>query len=550
MAERLNDSAVTTSVDAVVVNTTEGSLRLDASIEVPTYFVGLVGIPSINAKLVSQATRKQLDLEVAMVLDNSGSMGSYSRMTNLKKAARCAVNILFNGITDCSDAGLTAADPLSPTVSNVKIGIAPFTEFVNVGTGYKTATWMDQAGISDVAQDSFDDDDYDGTSFSSAVNRFDLYNAIGIDWEGCVEARNHTTGTGGLYYDTSDLTPDVLVPDSLFVPAFAPDQADSGYSNSYIDDAPSACTNLAPQYIWTQTKYGCDNRASSQSRYDSAVCGGDPTLDEYSQVSEAGIVSVATSTRPLSLFNNPDPGASGYSDSYATIGGSRGNRTIQRVRTWTYQFSDQELQERLCKYAAGTSVSSLSGGPGGRTGPNADCPGAALMPLSETKSSILTRLTDMNAGGGTNIHQGVMWGFHMLSPTEPLTEAKVYDGVTSKVMIVMTDGENTHSYRSDFAGADWYTAYGYPYSGRLTGSSDTDLQAEMDDRTEATCANAKAENIAIYTVGLSPPNQTTTDMLTNCASVPSMAYFPASATELVDVFQEIASQLADLRLAL
>jgi hypothetical protein len=161
----------------------------------------------------------------------------------------------------------------------------------------------------------------------------------------------------------------------------------------------------------------------------------------------------------------------------------------------------------------------------------------------------------MTPDGGTNIHQGVMWGFHSLSPTEPLTEGRVYDTLTSKVMIVMTDGENTHSYSSDFAGANWYTAYGYPYSGRLPGPSQPaatstgELQIEMNNRTEATCVNIKAQGIIVYTIGLSPPNQTTKDMLTNCASDPTRAYFPTNSSQLTSVFQAIAAQLADLRLA-
>ena len=56
----------------------------------------------------------------------------------------------------------------------------------------------------------------------------------------------------------------------------------------------------------------------------------------------------------------------------------------------------------------------------GKTGPNADC-GVPMQPLTATKSSIIQKISDMAAGGGTNIHQGVMWGYHMLSPTEPLT---------------------------------------------------------------------------------------------------------------------------------
>ncbi len=72
----------------------------------------------------------------------------------------------------------------------------------------------------------------------------------------------------------------------------------------------------------------------------------------------------------------------------------------------------------------------------------------------------------------------------------------------------------------------------------------------MDNRTKTTCTNAKAAGIEIYTVGLSPPNQSTRDMLTACATASNMAFFPTTSADLVDVFKTIASTLADLRLAL
>ncbi len=65
--------------------------------------------------------------------------------------------------------------------------------------------WMDQTGVTKVAKDGFDNDDNSANAFNTAVNRFNLYTALGITWKGCVEARNHVTGAGGLYYDTSDL---------------------------------------------------------------------------------------------------------------------------------------------------------------------------------------------------------------------------------------------------------------------------------------------------------------------------------------------------------
>ena len=73
--------------------------------------------------------------------------------------------------------------------------------------------------------------------------------------------------------------------------------------------------------------------------------------------------------------------------------------------------------------------------------------------------------------------------------------------------------------------------------------------ALMDARTLETCTNAKAAGVIIYTIGLSPPNNTTINMLRNCASGADYAYFPTKASELSSVFEEIAAQLAVLRLA-
>ncbi len=189
LTERLADTSLTATVTSAEKNTTEGSITLNATISKNTAFVSLIGIPSISAKLVSQATRKQLDLEVAMVLDNSISMNQSSRMTNLKLAANCAVGVLLNG--DCNSTATTSG------TANVKIGISPFTEFVNVGTANKTATWMTQDGATPTSKMNFDNDDNDGNTFSTNVNRFALYTSMGVTWSGCVEARNHTTGADG-----------------------------------------------------------------------------------------------------------------------------------------------------------------------------------------------------------------------------------------------------------------------------------------------------------------------------------------------------------------
>lgn len=430
------------SVESAAIDLVDGSLSLEASVKVPLSFVGLIGIPDMTARLVSEATRKRLNIEVAMVLDNSGSMNSYNRMQHLKEAARCATNILLNG--DCDSAASEAS------IDNVMIGIVPFTAFVNVGPGYRNASWMDVNGESDIAKDNFAD--------NGAVNRFALYDQLGVSWKGCVMARKHP-------YDTDDTPPDYFDdPDTLFVPTFAPDEPDTQirfllwyidkYQNNYLNDDPAACT-------------------------------GTPPADE------------------------------------------------------------KVLQERRCKYNGATVKS-------GKDGPNADCPSASILPLTTSKSAILGSIEAMRAGGNTNIHQGTIWGFHMLSPTEPLTEGRSYDSATFKVMIIMTDGENTNTSNSgNINNADYLSAYGFPANERLGNrySSTRDLTREMNERTLASCANAKDAGITIFTIGLSAPNADTISMLEDCASTPDQAHFPTDPSELKTVFAEIADQLSNLRLA-
>ncbi|MGE0232746.1 MAG: pilus assembly protein TadG-related protein, partial [Flavobacteriaceae bacterium] len=74
------------------------------------------------------------------------------------------------------------------------------------------------------------------------------------------------------------------------------------------------------------------------------------------------------------------------------------------------------------------------------------CDMAKVHELSSSFSSLRSRVSDMKADGNTNITLGVVWGLHLLSSTTPFTEGDPWSKVeTTKVMIVLTDGENTES---------------------------------------------------------------------------------------------------------
>ncbi|MEO5808199.1 pilus assembly protein TadG-related protein [Devosia sp.] len=549
--ERVDDARVTITMDNPTINVTDGSLLLTARMDMPTIFVSLVGVQHMGATVLSQATRKKLALEVVFVLDNSGSMQNSARMTNLKTAAACATNILFYSAVDATTCAPASGATL---VSNVKVGVVPFTIFVNVDPTNSTQSWIDKTGASPTAKDNFDSDDNDSTAFAGPVNRLALFASVGEAWRGCVEARPHTASTGGgaHYLDTDDTAP--VAGNTLFVPQFSPDLPDtiasvgSGYQ-SYLSDNPAAC-KVTGNCQWTETKTKCSSYSS---------CSGGTVTNAYvlTGVNKGSLSCTCSSTAPWLT----DSGTSTYS-------GSGSNRTYSRVRTCGVSYdaqglSDRELQERLCKYNGAVTGSAFS------TGPNADCTREPILPLTSNPANVQQTITDMIADGGTNIHEGAAWGFRVLSPGAPFTQGAAYGTATKKVMIIMTDGENTaynvsgNSVQNAIRamnGSIWYSAYGWPYNlrlGSLTNPPNADMVTEMNNRTVQTCTNAKESGagIDIYTIGLATASVTQSTqavvetMLKNCASSTDKAYFPATSAELTPVFKSIAAQLSALRLA-
>lgn len=536
LTERLADTGITASVTNATINARNGQLILKAEIVVPTSFVALVGVNSMKAQLISEATRKRLNLEVAMVLDNSGSMSWYSRMTELKKAAKNATDILF----DYED-----------TQPNVFVSIVPFTQYVNVGTANRTASWMSQTGASSISHLNFDNDENDATPFTGTVSRWDLYDGFNNEpWRGCVEARVTP-------FDTDDTVPNNAVPDTMFQPVFAPDS----YADNYIDPDTSPTCRVAPVWTRVSTKTNCSyNGNGSQWAFDNCSGGS----NSYSATNEwrANVASPPTS-QPAdnSVFSYYNTGnCSTVYTSQQTRWNPNRWRNI-RTTTCTYDFSAKELEERLCKYAGKSYWGD---------GANSDCPTTAILPLNNTRATVKARIDAMVASGSTNIEQGAIWGFHSLSPTEPLTEGKSYDEATSKIMIVMTDGENNVNY-SSYSGSNPYgvsawTAWGFRSNKRLLTESTTpkdsaatsaQVIAEVNRRTVLACASAKAKGVIVYTIGLSAPNASTIQMLKDCATPSKVEggvttnywYFPNNADELTDVFEDIAEQLSELRLA-
>ncbi|MEJ1158071.1 TadE/TadG family type IV pilus assembly protein [Prosthecomicrobium sp. N25] len=211
-----------------------------------------------------------------------------------------------------------------------------------------------------------------------------------------------------------------------------------------------------------------------------------------------------------------------------------------------------EAQGRTCKYRAPTSANFRNASSlGDAFGPNFSCTTKPVQPMSRTKATLDTFIDSLAANGNTNIHEGVMWGWHALSPAAPFTEGRTgtMERPLKKFMIVMTDGENTYGTNTS-VNKSTYAAYGFVSKNRLGTTNTSSVKTKQDERTALACQNAKNDGgITVYTIAFQVSATATQTLLRNCATSPGYYYPAESNSQLIAVFQQIAREISQLRVA-
>jgi len=81
-------------------------------------------------------------------------------------------------------------------------------------------------------------------------------------------------------------------------------------------------------------------------------------------------------------------------------------------------------------------------------------------------------------------------------------------------------------------------------------STNTSVDYRMVDTTgKGTCANIKAANITIYTIQVNTGGDATSTLLKNCASSSDKFFLLTSASQIVTAFNQIGTNLSQLRVA-
>jgi hypothetical protein len=157
----------------------------------------------------------------------------------------------------------------------------------------------------------------------------------------------------------------------------------------------------------------------------------------------------------------------------------------------------------------------------------------------------------MQANGYTNIGEGVMWGWRVLSPGAPFTEGREPDdGDNRKIMIVMTDGENVLSPTMNH-NKSVYAAAGFGSNGRVgTVHTSSGYNAKLNEKLIAACKGAKEDGINVFTVAFglegSPATQ---QLLKSCASRPEQYFTAGDGDALLQSFHNIGRQISQLRIS-
>jgi Flp pilus assembly protein TadG len=152
------------------------------------------------------------------------------------------------------------------------------------------------------------------------------------------------------------------------------------------------------------------------------------------------------------------------------------------------------------------------------------CP-VEMMGLTYNWTQLNQKVDAMYPNGNTNQAIGLAWGWLSLVGGGPFTvPAKDPNYKYNEVIILLSDGLNTQD--------RWYSD-----------------QASIDARQQITCNNVKAAGYTLYTVHVNTDGDPTSQLLKNCASDPSKFFILTSASGMVTTFNQIGTQLSNLRVA-
>ncbi len=174
-----------------------------------------------------------------------------------------------------------------------------------------------------------------------------------------------------------------------------------------------------------------------------------------------------------------------------------------------------------------------------------------FMPLSSNKPALKAKVNALSAGGSTAGHLGITLGWYTLSPNfgylfPVISRPAGYNTPRLfKIAVLMTDGEFNTAYCNGVIARD---------STSGSGSANDQINCDSNNghsfpQSLAYCTAMKQAGLIIYTIGFEiEGNASATELVNECATSPGHVHMATGGDELRDVFQRIALSINDIRL--
>ena len=555
----------TPSTPSLTYGSTNNIINVSATASVPTTFMPIVNVNSLSVSATGQVTRGIQGLEVALVLDNTGSMlcgdgGTSncssgvppSHITTLVSNANTMINTLFSNTTD---------------LTKLKMAVVPYVTTVNAaGSLCSGATTCNY-----VATDSCSGDflDYKNNIISNAVAPLTKTATTTNNSASITNVSSNTTGilvgmsVSGTGIQSGSLVTLINSSSKITLSKKATSngsgvtltfqqtgatvsgtkiltnlQTTSGLSAGMVITGTGIPANTAIKTVDTLTQITLCNNATAT---------GTPALSFATRVTFdttqaenttqwKGCVVEPTTSGEDSTGVGPDitePGG-GWTTPWNAFYWQP-NTYTSGTNTWTnatitYLHTDGNV---------GTAWN-------GSEGPNNGCP-TPLVRLTNSQTTLNAAANGMKswAAGGTQIHVGMIWGWRAVSPNPPFADGLAYNTPNwSKVVILETDGQN------EIPDSDHLTGLGFLADGKFGSTSMSTAMTNINNRLATVCANMKTAGIIIYTIGLGQgATGTTSSTLKSCATDDAHFFAAPTGADLSTAFQSIATSLNNLRLS-
>lgn len=553
-AANLGNEASLTSVNGVLKPLIGNAYRFEAN---ATYLYSVMQLmPGAGQghviEVVSEANAGDGTVEVALVLDNTGSM--VNDMSVLRKAATDFTNILFDYASGGADLKMSVVPYVaSVNPGRMNLGMSSIDTRGDSDWQARNLRWRWIGFLPDCKNDPFwkpgpggggggggpgYGDGGDGAWLQDTMRKF---GAIGRELFG-IKSAAAQTGTYGTPNRTAPFVGKEITVNKPYtkvdgVKAFVPDGFghDPVWSRCVISN-PSKIANL-DLFDGIQVKSG---RAQWKGCVEARPEPFDVTDDPPNPANPRTLFT------PYFWPDEPGNGKDGKSLGYVNNYMDDGVMPAGWTRGWEW-----EWQANLFKYDGSNKNVNFSENPPNTSGPNKSCPDE-LLRLTDNRNTVLNKIKGLSHwnDGGTVSSEGIMWGWRTLSPKLPFADGKPYDtNKNKKIMVVMTDGENLiGANKPDGPVMSHYNAYGYMRWGRFPKENFQEVTKHLDSRMKLACENAKKAGVQIITILFRVNTANSKKLLESCATTNKLFYLAKDQSELQKAFTDVAELIGRIRI--